>query len=70
MEKDICEQLKNELSEKYECYVLITCGKPALDGEMEVSFSFGGDPDLASYLITGAQAHLDEEVEYSPAHCN
>lgn len=69
MDNDICERLKKELSKKHECYVLITCGKPNSNGDMDVNFSYGGDADLASYLIQGAQSYMDEEEERTPAYC-
>lgn len=46
-----------------ECYVLITCDKPAADGKMQVKMTYGGDAILASYLLQGAQSLMDEHVE-------
>lgn len=41
-------------SEQHACYVLITCGAPSEEGEMEVEMTYEGDHALASYLIDHA----------------
>lgn len=67
MQETSDEQLKELLSKKYQCYVLITCEEPSSAGQMHVEMSYEGDPVLASYLLHGAQQYiqdtLDEEVE-------
>lgn len=42
-------------------YVLVTCRHAKKPGSMEVELSFEGDPDLASYLVYGAQGYFDNE---------
>lgn len=47
------------------CYILITCEEPDAYGNMHVEMKYEGDSCLASYLLHGAQAYLDqEEPEY------
>lgn len=45
------------------CYVLITCGQPSENGEMQVEMTYSGDPSLASLLVLNAQSVIDQEVE-------
>ena len=42
-------------------YVLITCGQPDAQGEMQVEMTYDGDKDLASYLLANAQCVLDDQ---------
>ena len=42
------------------CYVVIACGKPSENGDMEVEMMYEGDRSLASYLIESAQGLLEE----------
>ena len=42
-------------------YVLETCRPTRQEGKMEVEVSYEGDPDLASYLVDGAQGYLESE---------
>jgi hypothetical protein len=44
-------------------YVLVTCRPTAQPGRMEVEVSYEGDPDLASYLVDGAQGYIENEVQ-------
>jgi hypothetical protein len=46
--------------EKHICYVLIACGEPSENGEMEVEMTYEGDKALASYLLQSAQGLLEE----------
>jgi hypothetical protein len=57
------EAIKNRLAKNHLCYVLLTCDKTTENGQMEVDMSYEGDPLLASYLLNGAQAIIDEDVE-------
>lgn len=58
------KRIMKKLAKENVCYVLITCGVPEDDGNMQVKMSFEGDAALASYLVNGAQAFFDEqEVE-------
>lgn len=43
-------------------YVLVTCRPTAQPGKLEVEVSYEGDPDLASYLVDGAQGYFENEV--------
>ncbi|HSX38202.1 MAG TPA: hypothetical protein VLE95_05165 [Chlamydiales bacterium] len=45
---------KKNLSENYECFVLITCTRPTEDGKMEVEMDYEGDDTLAAFLIENA----------------
>ena len=44
-------------------YVLVTCRPTTQPGRMEVEVSYEGDPDLASYLVDGAQGYFENEVQ-------
>lgn len=47
------------------CYVTISCGKPSLEGNMEVQMSYEGDPILVRYLLeTGLQSLEDSDVSF------
>lgn len=60
--------LEKELEKNNECYVLITCGKPSGEGNMQVEMTLGGvDPFLASYLLQGAQNMVDQNIENEEA---
>lgn len=54
--------LKKVLAKNHECYILITCGKPSADGNMQVEMSYEGDACLAAYLIETAQGALDDDI--------
>lgn len=54
------EHITETLSENHPCYVLITCGKPKLNGQIEVEMTFGGDPVLAAYLVQSASSIMEE----------
>lgn len=45
------------------CSVLITCGEPSEDGQMDVKMTYEGDATLASYLLQGAQSMMDEQED-------
>ena len=55
--------LKKVLQKDNACYILITCGKPSKDGNMQVEMSYEGDAFLASYLIEGAQSVIDDDIQ-------
>ena len=55
------KRLKDELSKKHACYVLITCDELTEDGQMQVEMSYQGDATLAAYILQGAQMRLDEQ---------
>lgn len=52
-----------KLAKNHACYILVTCDKPGINGDMQVEMSYQGDPTLASYLLEGAQSLIDEDVE-------
>lgn len=57
------KHLQRALKKDPSCYVLITCGQPSVDGQMDVEMTYEGDADLAAYLLQGAQNYLDQEAE-------
>jgi hypothetical protein len=58
--KNVKENLESELSKQHACYVLITCDHPDKEGQMKINMSYQGDQALASYLVEGAQAYLED----------
>jgi hypothetical protein len=63
MKQHDSKNLQEILNRNHACYVLITCGEPSENGEMQVEMTYQGDAALASYLIQGAQYFIDEEEE-------
>ncbi len=63
MNKRSRKHLQEALNKNPSCYVLITCGQPSEDGEMQVEMTYQGDAALASYLLQGAQLYIDPESE-------
>lgn len=61
MKRDVQDRIKKTLAKNHACYVLITCDKPSIGGNMEVQMSYEGDAALASYLLQGAQTIIDED---------
>jgi hypothetical protein len=57
------EKIRKILS-KHIGYVLVTCRPTRQAGKMEVEVSYEGDPDLASYLVDGAQGYLESEQQH------
>ncbi|WP_042281767.1 hypothetical protein [Candidatus Protochlamydia sp. R18] len=57
------KHLQEVLDKNPSCYVLITCGEPTEDGQMQVEMTYEGDVTLASYLLQGAQLCIDQEEE-------
>lgn len=72
MKGNVQKRLKNTLSKKHLCYVLITCDPPTDNGEMQVEMTYEGDASLAAYLLKGAQQSIiDElEIEMTEVCCN
>lgn len=70
MDKRSRKHLQEVLDKNPSCFVLITCGQPSENGEMQVEMTYQGDAALAAYLIQGAQLFIDQEEEvdtsYSP----
>lgn len=54
--------VQQALSEDHACYVLITCGRPAKDGKMQVEMTYQGDPTLAAYLVESAHNLIESDA--------
>ena len=70
MRKNSRKHLQEVLDKNPSCYVLITCGQPSEDGQMQVEMTYQGDATLAAYLLQGAQFYIDQEEvseTYSPS---
>lgn len=65
MKRQIHKQLQEVMTKNPSCYVLISCGQPSEDGDMQVEMTYYGDTDLASYLVRGAQHFFEENEEES-----
>ncbi len=63
MDKEMREHLRKALDKNISCYVLITCEDPSEEGEMPVEMTYHGDETLVSYLLQGAQLHIDQEED-------
>jgi hypothetical protein len=61
MNKNSRKHLQEVLDKDLSCYVLITCGQPSEDGQMQVEMTYQGDAALAAYLLQGAQFFIDKE---------
>jgi hypothetical protein len=61
MNKNSRKHLQEVLDKNPSCYVLITCGQPSEDGQMQVEMTYQGDAALAAYLLQGAQSFIDQE---------
>jgi len=55
------KRIRDTLGKNHACYVVITCGDPTEEGDMEIQMIYEGDPILASYLLEGAQSMIDEQ---------
>ncbi len=53
------------LADENACYVLITCGNPSADGEMQVEMTYEGDRVLASYLLESALGLMESNLDIS-----
>ena len=51
----VLSRIKEDLKDRYACYVLITCSPAESDGKMQVEMHFDGDEDLAGVLVETAQ---------------
>lgn len=60
--RNVHEKVRRMLSD-HVGYVLVTCRPTTQPGKMEVEMSYEGDPDLASYLVDGAQGYFENEIE-------
>lgn len=55
--------VEKTLQKNHACYVLITCDEGKEKGTYEVEMSYSEDaPDLASFLIHGAQSAIEEDT--------
>jgi hypothetical protein len=57
------QDLRRVLAEKNACFVLITCGEPTKEGEIEVEMMCGGDESLAAYLVASAHGLIEDDNE-------
>ena len=58
---DVHEEVRDMLRD-HTGYVLVTCRRSSKKKDsLEVELSFEGDPDLASYLVDGAQGYFENE---------
>ncbi|MCE2982711.1 MAG: hypothetical protein LW832_03995 [Parachlamydia sp.] len=65
MSKKARNQLEKALMQKNACYILITCGDPTQNGDMQVEMTYEGDATLASFLLQGAQTFIDNEERFA-----
>lgn len=56
------EKIKQSLSEKHACYVLITCSEPSKEGQMQVEMCYDGDESLAAFLVDNASQVFDDRL--------
>ena len=63
MKKNSRLDIQKLLKEAPACYVLITCGEPTEDGNMQVEMTYQGERALAAYLLEGAQLFMDQEED-------
>ncbi len=61
--RKVPQDVKKVLAKNHSCYILITCGKPSADGNMQVEMSYEGDACLAAYLIESAQGVIDDDIQ-------
>jgi hypothetical protein len=61
--KNFHEEARTLLCEDHVGYVLVTCRKTKQAGKLEVEVSYEGDPDLACYLVDGAQTYFQHEFQ-------
>ncbi|MBX9744952.1 MAG: hypothetical protein K2X08_07070 [Chlamydiales bacterium] len=61
----LLSKIKKELSERYACYVLITCTDPSEDGKMDVEMDYEGDEVLAAFLLENAGQVFDQKLSSS-----
>ncbi|MBS0616181.1 MAG: hypothetical protein JSR58_06490 [Verrucomicrobia bacterium] len=62
MKKKQSVSVQQALAEDHACYVLITCGRPAKDGKMQVEMTYQGDPTLAAYLVESAHNLIESDA--------
>ncbi len=62
MKEDIHKRIRKTLVKDHACYVLITCGHPSDEGNMQIEMSYEGDATLASYLLESAQMYMEEQI--------
>ena len=59
---DLSKGLLQQLAKTHKCYILITCGEPSPEGEMQVEMSYEGDQYLAMFLLENAYAHFQKQL--------
>ncbi len=66
MKKNCRIHLQQVLDKNPSCYVLISCGQPSENGQMQVEMTYQGDASLAAFLIQEAQFYMDAEDASHP----
>lgn len=64
MSKNSRKHLQEVLDKNPSCYVLITCGEPSEDGQMQVEMTYQGNIALVAYLLQDAQSFIDQQEEH------
>lgn len=62
MKQSSRSRFEEKLAKEHACYILITCDRPSSDGQMHVEMTHGGDIELASFLLEGAQSAMDQRL--------
>ncbi len=60
------EHLEELCKEDKACYIVLSCGTPDADGNMDVKMTYDGDPVLAAYLLQNACIRLEDQLESDP----
>ncbi len=63
MKRGMKKENEETMSDKYACYIVITCREPQTDGNMIVEMDWRGDPDLAQMLLQDAYDRIDMQME-------
>lgn len=62
--------IRQTLSKKHLCYVLITCGEASEDGNIQVEMTYEGDATLASYILQDAQNKIHDQENKRKDGCS
>jgi hypothetical protein len=66
-EKNFHDEVRTILRDDHVGYVLVTCRQTGQAGKLEVEVSYEGEPDLACYLVDGAQGYFENELTLGEA---
>jgi hypothetical protein len=67
--KEKSRKRSKSLGQKHLCYVLLTCGHPSEDGNMNVEMTYEGDTSMAMYLLQNAQEIMDQKEDEELGIC-